>query len=129
MKTNLITAFIFLLAAISFQASSQTIKLPTPDFKKDMLGAFAPGDDLGITKDQKDKLSKSNSSFFDKVIGIAGSDESDDKKIAKISGLAKEQNSMFESILGEKTVKEYRKKIKKQIRPFTTKYKLAKFVL
>ncbi|PZX47787.1 hypothetical protein [Algoriphagus chordae] len=129
MKVKSIFTLVLLMMAISWQASAQTIKLPSPDFKKDMMGAFSPGDDLGISNDQKDKLKTSNSSFLDNVIKVAGSDDSDDNKIAKITGLAKDQNSAFESILGKDTVSKYRKKIKKQTGPLRRKYKLAKFVL
>ena len=46
MKTKSLVVLAILILAISWQASSQTIKLPSPDFKKDMLGAFSPGEDL-----------------------------------------------------------------------------------
>ncbi|MEP0713104.1 hypothetical protein [Algoriphagus sp.] len=129
MKINLLFSVALLFMAINWQASAQTIKLPPPDFKKDMLGALSPGDDLGITDKQKDELKDKNSSFLDSVVKIAGSDDSDSGKIAKITSLAKDQNSVFENILGKDTVEKYRKKIKKQTGPLRRKYKLAKFIL
>ncbi|UZD23257.1 hypothetical protein [Algoriphagus halophytocola] len=129
MKTKVIFAFTVLLLAIAWQVEAQTINLPSPDFKKDMLGAFSPGDDLGITDKQKEELNEKNSGFLDSVVNIAGGDESDDQKIAKITGLAKDQNSVFEDILGKDTVKKYRKKIKKQMGPLRRKYKLARFII
>lgn len=129
MKIKSLFTLALLIMAVSWQANAQTIKMPSPDFKKDMMGAFSPGDDLGITDKQKDELKEKNSGFLDSVINVAGSDDTDDNKIAKITGMAKDQNSALENILGKDTVKEYRKKIKKQTGPLKRKYKLAKFVI
>lgn len=129
MKNKALFTLVALLLVFSWQVEAQTIKLPSPDFKKDMLGAFSPGDDLGITAKQKNELKDKNSSFLDSVVKIAGSDDSDDQKIAKITGLAKDQNSVFEDILGKDTVKDYRRKIKKQTAPLRRKYKLAEFII
>ncbi|SFT44793.1 hypothetical protein SAMN04489724_0799 [Algoriphagus locisalis] len=121
--------FAMLLLAISWQASAQKIILPSPDFKKDMLSAFEPGNDLELTSSQKEELKKSNSGFLDEVIDIAGGSDSDDAKIKKITDLTKKQNSKLGGILGDSAVKDYRKKVKKQVAPFKRKYKLATLII
>ena len=120
-------AFIF---ALVFSAQAQ-LSLPNPaDFKKDMMGAMLPGDDLGLSNKQKDDLKKQNESFLNDVIGIANGNDSDEGKLSAIKGLAGKNNSALSGIFGDdQLLKSYRKKIKKQIRPFKTKYKLAKLVL
>lgn len=119
----------FLVAGFAFQASAQKISLPSPDFKKDMLGAFSPGNDVDIDNSKKDELKASNEKFFDDVIKIAGGSGSDEEKKKSILDLGKKQSSTFSKILGEDKAKQYRKSIKKKIRPFKTKYKLATLIL
>lgn len=119
----------FLVAGFAIQASAQKISLPSPDFKKDMLGAFSPGNDVDIDNSKKDELKASNEKFFDDVIKIAGGSGSDEEKKKSILDLGKKQSSTFSKILGEDKAKQYRKSIKKKIRPFKTKYKLATLIL
>ncbi len=120
-------AFMF---ALVFSAQAQ-FGIPNPaDFKKDMMGAMVPGPDLGLSDKQKDDIKKQNEGFLDDVIGIATGSDSDEGKISAIKGLTGKNNSAIGSIIGDdKVLKQYRKKMKKTIRPFKRKYKLAKLVI
>ena len=131
MKKVLLIASIFCcFGVISIQtASAQKISLPSPDFKKDMSGVFSPENDLNIDNSKKDELKSANNQFFDEVLKIAGSSESDEKKRKSLMELGKKQSGVFSNILGENTAKQYKKTIKKKIRPFKTKYKLATLIL
>ncbi|WP_268033850.1 hypothetical protein [Algoriphagus sp. PAP.12] len=119
----------FVVASFSIQASAQKISLPSPDFKKDMLGAFSPGNDMDIDNSKKDELKASNEKFLDDVLKIAGGSGSDEEKKSSLLSLGKKQSSTFSKILGEDKAKQYKKSIKKKIRPFKTKYKLATLIL
>lgn len=122
---------ILVLAFMSIQTTyAQKIKLPSPDFKKDMMEAFSPSDiELSIDASKKEELKKSNGDFLDQVIKIAGSDSNDEEKKKSILSLGKKQSNAFSKILGENNAKKYKKSIKKKIRPFKTKYKLATLIL
>ena len=131
MKKHLfIAAFCFLLSAISIQNGfAQKISLPSPNFKKDMVGVFSPENDLKIDDSKKEELKSSNNQFLDEVLKIAGSSDSDENKRKSLLDLGKKQSGVFSSILGEDTAKQYKKSIKRKIRPFKTKYKLATLIL
>ncbi|MDN3203467.1 hypothetical protein [Algoriphagus sediminis] len=122
------------LGALMFSlvlSSSAQISLPNPkEFKSDMLGAMIPTGDLSLNNDQKEELKKQNESFLDNVIKIAQGDDSEDKKISSIKDLAGKNNKALEGIFGDPgVVKKYKKKVKKSIRPFKRKYKLATLIL
>ncbi|MBN3584683.1 hypothetical protein JYB64_19995 [Algoriphagus aestuarii] len=129
-KTLVLTSILFFFAALAIQtASAQKISLPTPTFKKDMTGVLSPENDLNLDSSKKEELKSANNQFLDQVLKIAGSNESDDKKRKSLLDLGKKQSGVFSSILGENTAKQYKKNIKKKIRPFKTKYKLATLIL
>lgn len=130
MKNILSLAVIFFLGlGLVSHANAQKISLPSPDFKKDMLGALTPGSDVSLSDSQKSELKQSNESFLNDVLKIAGGSDSDEEKKKSILNLGKKQSSAFEKILGEDKAKSYKKSVKKKIRPFKTKYKLATFIL
>ncbi|WP_296705127.1 hypothetical protein [Algoriphagus sp.] len=122
---------ILVLCFISIgSAFAQKISIPSLDFKKDMLGVFAPDDSgLDIDNSKKDELRSANSEFLDQVISIANGDGSDEDKKKSILSLGKNQSSTFSKILGKDKAKSYKKSIKKKIRPFKTKYKIATLIL
>ncbi len=130
MKNLQKTALLLVLfAGLVFTAQAQKISLPSPDFKKDMSDAFSPGSDLNISEDKKAELKKSNDSFLDSVVDIAGGSSSDIEKKKSLLDLGKKQSGVFSDILGEDAAKHYKKSVKKKIRPFKTKYKLATLIL
>ena len=116
--------------SLIINASAQ-ISLPNPkEFKSDMLGAMVPTGDLSLNNDQKEELKKQNESFLDAVIKIAQGDDSEDKKISAIKDLAGKNSKALDGIFGDPgVVKKYKKKVKKSIRPFKRKYKLATLIL
>ena len=119
-----------ILAIISsHEASAQKISLPSPSFKSDMLGAFSPDDVLNLESSKKDELKSANNKFLDDVLKIAGSNDSDEEKKKSLLDLGKKQSTTFEKLLGKDNAKKYKKSIKKKIRPFKTKYKLATLIL
>lgn len=126
----LLTLFGYLLVSPWHSAQAQKLNLPNPaEFKTDMMGALIPSDDLGLDASQKKALKKQNESFLDNVIGIAKGEGSDTDKLSAIKGLSGQRKGDLNAIFDDKTLKEYKKKVKKQIKPFTRKYKLAKLIL
>jgi len=119
-----------IMVALVFSVNAQ-ISLPNPkEFKSDMLGAMVPTTDLGLGEKEKEELKKQNESFLDDVIKIARGDESDDKKISAIKDLAGKNSKALDGIFGDPgIVKKYKKEVKKSIRPFKRKYKLATLIL
>lgn len=120
---------IFLLTGLTLTAQAQKISLPHADFKKDMSGVFSADSDTDLSEDKKSELKKSNDKFLDDVLHIAGGSDSDEDKKKKLLDLGKKQSGAFSQILGEDKAKQYKKSVKKKIRPFKTKYKLATMIL
>ncbi len=114
-------------------ASDVTGTLNLPDdkegFKKDFLAALDPGSDLGISKDNLAKIATKNKSFVSDVMGIMGSQLSDADKLTKIGAKNSDLNKFITSLLGDSAAGKYFEKINKQLKPFKTKYKLAKMFL
>ncbi|MHA7128347.1 hypothetical protein [Algoriphagus namhaensis] len=123
--------FLLILFSAGIGMAQAQIKIPNPaDFKKDMLGAMIPGDDINLSSDQKDVLKKQNESFVSNVLQIANGDQSEDKKIQAIKDLAGKNSSALDKIFGDPSLaKQYKKKVKKKIQPFKRKYKLATLIL
>ena len=129
MKINASTFLIVIFLGFSLHAEGQKIGLPEPDFKKDMLSAFEPGMDLGLNDNQRSELMENNSQFLDKVVDIAGGPGTDTSKMIKINDMVSDREDVMETILGKDTMKKYRKQVKKAIKPYKGKYKLAKLVI
>ncbi len=127
MKLRLILSVIIMGWAL--HAGAQKIGLPQPDFKKDMLSAFDPGTDLGLNDNQRSELMGSNEAFLDKVVDIAGGPGTDTSKTIKINDMVSDRAKEMESLLGKDVMKKYRKQVKKAIKPYKRKYKLASLVI
>lgn len=127
MKLRLILSVVTL--ALALQAGAQKIGLPEPDFKKDMLTAFDPGAGLNLSNDQRSELMGSNEAFLDNVIDIAGGPGTDTSKTIKINDMVSDRTKEMESLLGKDVMKKYRKQVKKAIKPYKRKYKLARLVI
>ena len=129
MKALTVSIFLILFLGAALSGEAQKIGLPQPDFKKDMLTAFDPGADLGLNDDQRMELMERNNTFLDKVIDIAGGPGTDTSKMIKINDMVSDRGEDMESLLGKDAMKKYKKKVKKSIKPYKSKYKLAKLVI
>jgi hypothetical protein len=129
---KILALFSFLLVSgllMNHETLAQKISLPSADFKKDMSGVFSPESDLDIDDSKKEELKSANSKFFDDILEVAGSNKSDEEKRKSILNLGKKQSGAFSDILGVNKAKQYKKAVKKKMRPFKTKYKLATLIL
>gem|GEM_PF-6309358 len=134
---------LILMGVMILNVNAQSLKVPSasdvtgtlnlPDdkegFKKDFLAALDPGSDLGISKDNLAKIATKNKSFVSDVMGIMGSQLSDADKLTKIGAKNSDLNKFITSLLGDSAAGKYFEKINKQLKPFKTKYKLAKMFL
>lgn len=127
---RLVTHLSFVLIAIlSLNIQAQNIKLPSPDFSKDMMSAIKPSPDLGLSPDVKSKLDNENKSFVNDVVGIMGSSDDDDTKKLKINNRKKEHDGVLGKTFGnDSALGSYKKGIEKQIKPFKRKYKMASLI-
>jgi len=129
MQINSIYFLIVIFLGFSLKAEGQKIGLPEPDFKKDMLFAFEPGMDLGLNDNQRSELMERNAQFLDEVVDIAGGPGTDTSKMIKINDMVSDREGVMENILGKDTMKKYRKQVKKAMKPYKGKYKLARLVI
>lgn len=127
-KTITGISFVFvMLLTLGLQA--QNIKLPSPDFSKDMLSALNPGSDLGLSSDVKSKVDNENKSFVNDVVDIMGSSDDDETKKLKINNRKKEHDGILGSAFGsDNALKSYKKDLEKQLKPFKRKYKMASWI-
>ncbi|MCE7053767.1 hypothetical protein LZF95_03685 [Algoriphagus sp. AGSA1] len=128
-KIKLILGFAFLLA-ISTQLNAQIVKtpkmdLPEMDLSSQVLGILNTTESLGLTADQKDKLTKENSSFVDQLMNISKSGKSDEDKKTAFLGLKNNRTKFLTSLLGNDLFKKYSGQILKSINPLKSKLGLA----
>ena len=139
------TAYLVLvfMGVLMVSVNAQSLKMPSvsdvtgtldlPEdkegFKKDFLAALDPGTDLGISADNIAKMATKNKSFVSDVMGIMGSKLTDSDKLSKITGKNSEFTKFVTSLLGDSKAGKYFDKINKQLKPFKTKYNLAKMFL
>ncbi|MGJ5641833.1 hypothetical protein [Formosa sp. S-31] len=118
-----------LLLLVSFALQAQEITMPSADFSKDLLSTLKPGNDLGITSDVASKLESENQSFVSDVVDIMGSSDDDATKKLKINNRKNERDNALGKVFGsDDALKSYKKKIKKEMKPFKRKYKLATLI-
>lgn len=127
-KLKLILGFalLFMLAAnVNAQIVKPKTNLPEMDLSTQVLGILNNTDGLDLTTDQRDKLTKNNSSFVDQLMDITKSGKSDDDKKAAFLGLKNNRTKFLTSLLGNDLFKKYSGQILKSISPFKSKLGLA----
>lgn len=124
---------IAILIMLSAHVNAQTIPsvkspkmdLPEMDLSSQVLGILNTTDGLDLTADQKDKLTKENSSFVDQLMNISKSGKSDDDKKAAFLGLKNNRTKFLTGLLGNDLFKKYSGQILKSINPMKSKLGLA----
>lgn len=122
-----------LLFVLSVNVNAQTIPsvkspkmdIPEVDLSSQVLGILNNTDGLGLNSDQKDKLTKDNSSFVDQLMDISKSGKSDDDKKAAFLGLKNNRTKFLTSLLGNDLFRKYSGQILKSIGPLKNKLGLA----
>ncbi|WP_425639329.1 hypothetical protein ACPUEN_06670 [Algoriphagus yeomjeoni] len=117
---------LFVLSAnVNAQIVKPKINLPEMDLATQLLGILNSTDGLGLNSDQKDKLTKNNSSFVDQLMEISKSDTSDEDKKAGFLNLKNSRIKFLTSLLGNDLFKKYSGQILKSINPLKSKLGLA----
>ncbi len=97
--------------------------------KSEILNAMNSFEGLNIGADKQEKLKETNKGIVDDIFDIANGNDSTDEKMIKFKNLQKKNSGVFEDILGENTFKQYKKSVKKKLRPFKRKAKLVGFLI
>ena len=119
-------AFLFTLAAnVNAQIVKPKMNLPEMDLSTQVLGILNNTEGLDLNSDQKDKLTKENSSFVDQLMNISKSGKSDDDKKAAFLGLKNNRTKFLTSLLGNDLFRKYSGQILKSIGPLKSKLGLA----
>ncbi|PZX47786.1 hypothetical protein [Algoriphagus chordae] len=114
-----------LLVMLSISTQAQGLKVPKMDLSSQVLGVLNDTDGLDLNSDQKDKLTKNNSSFVDQLMDITNSDKSDDDKKSAFLGLKNNRTKFLTDLLGSDIFKKYSGQVLKSINPFKSKLGLA----
>ncbi|MFV0482901.1 MAG: hypothetical protein ACK5MG_02220 [Bacteroidales bacterium] len=109
------------------QAQAQSNAFPAKDLLN-TLNSFS-NSDLDVSSEQSSELKDLNSSIIEKASSIITGKESKEKKILDLKNLRKDSNSKLENILGDNTLKKYKKSMKKKLRPFKRKVGLVRLLL
>ncbi|SFT44771.1 hypothetical protein SAMN04489724_0798 [Algoriphagus locisalis] len=121
--------FFFLASNVNAQSipsvKTPKMNIPEMDLSTQVLGILNTTDGLGLNSDQKDKLTKENSSFVDQLMNISKSGKSDDDKKAAFLGLKNNRTKFLTSLLGNDLFKKYSGQILKSINPLKSKLGLA----
>ncbi|UZD23256.1 hypothetical protein PBT90_07625 [Algoriphagus halophytocola] len=114
-----------LLLFLSSNVNAQGLKIPKVDLSSQVLGILNDTDGLDLNSDQKEKLTKNNSSFVDELTNISKSGKSDDDKKAAFLGLKNKRTKFLTDLLGSDLFKKYSGQILKSINPLKSKLGLA----
>jgi len=125
MKTTLKFAVILFLLAIQHDLAAQVGDIS----KSELLGAMNSFDGLDLSAEEENKLRETNTKVVDNIFGIANSDADDKNRLEKLKSAKSINDKLFEDVLDAKKLKKYRKKVKKELRPFKRKAKFVKFLI
>ncbi|RAI85022.1 hypothetical protein [Algoriphagus yeomjeoni] len=126
LKIILGLSLLFVLCAnVNAQIVKPKMNLPEIDLSTQLLGILNSTDGLDLNSDQKDKLTKNNSSFVDQLMDISSSGKSDEDKKAGFLGLKNNRTKFLTSLLGNDLFKKYSGQILKSINPLKSKLGLA----
>ncbi len=117
------------VSTTNIQTAVPDMKIPGPDFSKDLLKALSPGKGLGISPDKLLKLNNGNSNFVGKVMDILGGSGSNSDKLNLFNSKKAEHKDFIEKLLGKSKAAEYYKVVKKQLEKLSTKYAIAKLFM
>ncbi|MCX2745538.1 hypothetical protein OO013_16780 [Mangrovivirga sp. M17] len=97
--------------------------------KDEILNAMNKFDGLGLSADKEEKLKETNREVVNDIFSIAKSSDSPEEKTRRFKKAQEKNSKVFKDILGENDFKKYKKKVKKELRPFKRKAKLVGFLL
>ncbi|NMM47479.1 hypothetical protein [Marinigracilibium pacificum] len=126
MKTYSYTLLILFFLSVSIpNISAQTGDLT----KNDVLTAMNKFDGLGLSQEKENELIETNRGIVDDMFEIANTNQSEDRKIELFKD-AKERNlNKLNDVLDDKTLKKYKKKVKKELKPFKRRAKFIGWIL
>ncbi len=120
---------IFVIIAFLFSYSSAQAQLKDLVPKKDLLGGLNDVSGLGFSDKNKDDLKKHNEGFVNDIFNIMDGDDSEEDKRKSLINLKNDSEKKLDKMLGKSGAKKYKKKMKKAMRPYTSKVKLLKLVI
>jgi len=97
--------------------------------KSELLKAMNNVDDLGLSNDKSSALKDYNKGFTDNVFDITNSNKSDEDKVLELKKLRDKGNRDLKNILGDDSLKSFKKAMKKELKPLKRKSKLLKFII
>ena len=122
--TALLSFGLFLLYAAPGHAQMENI-IP----RSDLIKSLDDVSDLGFSNDKTDMLFEQNENFVDSLFDIMDGDQSEEDKKLALKNLKKENENSLLSLLGEDGLKQYKKKMKKVLKPYKRKMNLLKLAL
>jgi hypothetical protein len=126
MNYSKITFLILFLLVGSYAVQAQSIKAPKMDMSSQLLGILdKSADGLSLNNDQKEKLTKDNNSFVEKLLKIQNGSDSDDTKKAAFLGLKNSRTKFLTDLLGSSLLQKYSGNLLKSINPLKSKLGLA----
>ncbi|QCK15676.1 hypothetical protein [Mangrovivirga cuniculi] len=97
--------------------------------KDEVLKAMNKFEGLGLSSDKEEKLKETNRNVVNDIFSIAKSSDSKEEKTRRFRKAQEKNAKVFKDLLGENDFKKYKKKVKKELRPFKRKAKLVGFLL
>ncbi|MCA6078946.1 hypothetical protein [Fulvivirga sedimenti] len=121
---------LFMLPALIIAFSMTNVYSQTGGLEKtEILKAMNSFEGLDIGADKQEKIKETNKGIVDNIFDIANGNDSADEKMIKFKDLQKKNSSVFEDILGVDTFKQYKKNVKKKLKPYKRKAKLVGFLI
>ncbi|MEN8125234.1 MAG: hypothetical protein ABFR32_08885 [Bacteroidota bacterium] len=122
-KLTFILAFVLSAFIGNFAIAQQGVS------KAELLTTLNNVDDLGYSKEKTSDLNNFNKNFVDDVYDITGSNKSDEDKIKGLKNLRDNNKDNLLNILGEDGYKDFKRSMKRQLKPLKRRSKLLKFII
>lgn len=97
--------------------------------KAELLKALNNVDDLGLSSEKSSALKEYNKGFTNDVFDVTNSNKSDENKVLELKKLRDRGNKDLKNILGDDSLKSFKKSMKKELKPLKRKTKLLKFII
>ncbi|MEN8187008.1 MAG: hypothetical protein ABFR05_07760 [Bacteroidota bacterium] len=111
---------VFMIANVSAQTGVS---------KAELLRSINSYNELELSNVKAEELSNYNDGFADRVYNIVDSDKSEEDKVTALKGLRESTAKDLTDILGKDVFKDYKKVVKRELRPLKRKSKLFKFII
>ncbi len=119
------------LLLLIFSTASFTMSYAQDDQgdRKGLMSAVTDLSGFGLSKDKQEELEETNKNVLQGLFDIADSDKSDEEKISLFKKKKEENAKKYKDILGDKGLKDYKKKLKKKTKKYRRTFKLAKWII